>query len=431
MRRALNLLACLGLGIFGALRISQAQPIDPGQNGIFTVAETSVTISNASNGHSIATKIYFPASGNNIDPSGAPYPTLVFSHGFIPIGSPTDSYTGNVMHLASWGYIVALPSFGDALSGDNLTPRISDVRAVLVYLESANANSASPFYQRIDTTRFGIIGHSLGGMSSLDVAGQDPRVKAVVALDPAGASGMSFGSASVQATATYTDLTTITGATLIVGAASSLCNNNAEYNAMYTDVGAEHKAKPVVANGSHCDFLDPSDTTYRNLCYSFCGGGSFNADRLTLAKKLSVAWFNYYLKEQSSQFTYLYGTNINQDLQAGKLSNHTFQTMPRGFTASAGFNAVNLSWQLSSYAVIQGYNLYRSTTSGNYPAPPSTQVGRQANHADSGVAPGTRYFYILQSRDASGNEHQSSLEASAIPLNSADAIPCYLPYITK
>jgi hypothetical protein len=38
-----------------------------------------------------------------------------------------------------------------------------------------------------------------------------------------------------------------------------------------------------------------------------------------------------------------------------------------------------------------------------------------SSYVDSDVVAGQRYFYILQSRDLAGNEHQASDEVSAVP----------------
>jgi predicted dienelactone hydrolase len=403
-------------------------PSDPSQPGNFTVAQISVTINNPANGHSLATTIYYPSSSGAVDPSSSPYPTLVFSHGFQ---SSVSNYTGNATHLASWGYIVAVPSFSDGWSGDNLTPRVSDIRAVLSYLESENVNTGSIFYQRIDPNRFGAVGHSLGGAASLAVAGEDNRIKAVIALDPASGATSPFARvAGIRAGAAATGYQTIVAPALIIGTPASSCNGNAEYNSMYDDTGAEHKSKQVIANGSHCDFMDTSDTTFRNLCYAFCGG-SFDQQRLDLAKKLTAAWLNYYLQLRSDYFTYIYGSQLTGDVQSGKIITSTFQTAPRGFAATSSIGAINLSWTLSSYPVITGYNVYRSIQSGNFPPSPFVQTGRQAFYLDNNVSNGQRYYYLLRSRDASGNEHQPSIEVSAIPLDPAGASFIYLPFISR
>ena len=98
-------------------------------------------------------------------------------HGYL--ASPSY-YTGNGRHLASWGYIVAMPAFPSEISED----RASDVQYLLSYLEGENANSASMFHDRIAVDKLGVIGHSLGGATTLMVAARDSRIKAAVALDP-------------------------------------------------------------------------------------------------------------------------------------------------------------------------------------------------------------------------------------------------------
>ena len=73
---------------------------------------------------------------------------------------------------------------------------------------------------------------------------------------------------------------------------------------------------------------------------------------------------------------------------------------------------MGLSWTVPDYPVIAGYNIYRGEQSGSFPSTPDIQVGRVSSHTDAGVIPGRRYFYILRSRDAAGNEHQPSDEIS-------------------
>ena len=88
--------------------------------------------------------------------------------------------TAMATHLASWGYIVAMPDFPSEIAED----RATDVQYLLSYLEAEDANPASMFYGRIAVNRLGVVGHSLGGATTLMVAARDSRIKAAVALDP-------------------------------------------------------------------------------------------------------------------------------------------------------------------------------------------------------------------------------------------------------
>ena len=56
-------------------------------------------------------------------------------------------------------------------------------------LVSESASPTSRFYQKIDASRLGIAGHSLGGATTMMVAARDERVKAAVGLDTGESTG--------------------------------------------------------------------------------------------------------------------------------------------------------------------------------------------------------------------------------------------------
>lgn len=400
MLRIVLTVGCIAL-LVTLLGSVQAQvPPDPGGSGPYTVAHVTVTTTNPSTGSNLETVIYYPSSDGGVDSRGAPHPALVFAPGFL--ASPS-SYPGNGEHLASWGYIVAIPNF----PGEDIEVRASDVQHVLSYLEAENARGTSLFFQKIETDRFGLTGHSLGGLSTMMVAARDGRIKAAVALDPTNPPAF-ISNWDYEAEAP--DITT---PLVVIGAPAQMCNNSANYNEMYTFVGSNHKAKLVISSGSHCDFMDTDSFLHRFGCYLFCGG-QFSLERLELSERYTTAWFNYYLHDQVEYYTYLYGQEADEDVQAGRITRDV-QTAPRNLTATGQPGAVALSWAVPDYLVIAGYNIYRSQQSGSYPSTPYAQVGRVSSYLDAGVVPGQRYFYVLRSRDAAGNEHQPSTEVSAVP----------------
>ncbi len=134
-------------------------------------------------------------------PAGdGPAPIIVFSHGYS--GCPGQS-SFLTKALAKAGYLVVAPRHADAICGGNgLSPpqqafwqpwawsdatyrdRRDDIVAVL------DALRVDPkFAGKIDWSRLGLMGHSLGGYTVLGLAGawpgwRLPGVKAVVALSP-------------------------------------------------------------------------------------------------------------------------------------------------------------------------------------------------------------------------------------------------------
>ena len=83
---------------------------------------------------------------------------------------------------------------------------------------------------------------------------------------------------------------------------------------------------------------------------------------------------------------------------------------PAGLQATAGNAQVALSWNASTGATI--YYVKRSTTTGG----PYTQVGAPSatNFTDTGLANGTKYFYVVSAYDSAGQSANSS-EVSATP----------------
>ena len=113
------------------------------------------------------------------------YPVVLFSHG---LGSFRTQSSFLTSHLAQWGFVVAAPDHeerGVALLVNNGFPEFGDSTKtfdqVVKYLENAQQQEDSRFYQRLDTTRMMITGHSAGGSTSVDFA-RDPRITSYAPL---------------------------------------------------------------------------------------------------------------------------------------------------------------------------------------------------------------------------------------------------------
>jgi predicted dienelactone hydrolase len=129
-------------------------------------------------------------------------PVLIFSHGFGGCAVQSKFLTAA---LAAHGYWVFAPNHKDARCGGaragggrpdapfrkpeewsdkSFVDRRDDIRAI-----QAALSTSSDFAARVDLTRLGYIGHSLGGYTVVGLAGgwpswKTPGVKAVLALSP-------------------------------------------------------------------------------------------------------------------------------------------------------------------------------------------------------------------------------------------------------
>ena len=108
-----------------------------------------------------------------------PLPLILISHGF---GSVRENFTNMAQHLASYGFIVAVPqhigsdlqyreellkgTLSSALSPMEYLARPRDLSSIIDYLET------TPEWQnRINFSAIGVIGDSLGGTTALSIAG--------------------------------------------------------------------------------------------------------------------------------------------------------------------------------------------------------------------------------------------------------------------
>jgi predicted dienelactone hydrolase len=113
------------------------------------------------------THLYIPTEGTCGAGIAAPYPVVVFAHGFSMFGlsNGAQDNAGHGEHLASWGYVVALPELSD-----DFEARLAEMQQVISYLETQAALEGSILYQKVNAQRLAAAGHSLGGATALALA---------------------------------------------------------------------------------------------------------------------------------------------------------------------------------------------------------------------------------------------------------------------
>ena len=122
--------------------------------------------------------------------SGAPYPLVIYSHGFMSI-RVGGAYLAR--HLASYGYVVGAPDFPlssvSAPGGPNfldLANQPGDVRFVIDQLLALSADEHSALAGSIAPERIGLTGLSMGGSTTFLAAFhptlRDPRVRAAAPM---------------------------------------------------------------------------------------------------------------------------------------------------------------------------------------------------------------------------------------------------------
>jgi len=107
---------------------------------------------------------------------------------------------------------------------------------------------------------------------------------------------------------------------------------------------------------------------------------------------------------------------------------------PTGVTGTAASSSViNVSWTADTApanCTISSYNVYRSTISGFTPSS-STLVGSNVtatSFSDTGLAPSTTYFYIVEALDAAGTSAASAQASAKTSAASTGGGTCHVTY---
>jgi len=180
---------------------------DPFVRGPHPVGVRTIQALDSSRDRLFPCEIWYPAAAQHAGQDVAPelavrdatrqpgtYPLIVFSHSS---GGGRRQSKFLCTHLSSHGYVVAaldhsevvaaeLARKNDETAGQTtarqqfwIANRVPDIRFLLDYLLNE---------EDLNSNRIGIVGHSFGGWTALAAPDVDPRIRAVVALAPGGAS---------------------------------------------------------------------------------------------------------------------------------------------------------------------------------------------------------------------------------------------------
>lgn len=151
---------------------------DPSMPGPRRTVSFPVRVPISANANLNTTVIGPSDDGQTISQRGAPYPVVVVSPGF---SLPTSQFLVYGERLASHGFVAVHQEYRNA--GDHAQSQ-RDTTALLDWLITPTGASAPRLMGRVDGKRVGLTGHSLGGKISLLTAQKDPRVGAVLTIDP-------------------------------------------------------------------------------------------------------------------------------------------------------------------------------------------------------------------------------------------------------
>jgi predicted dienelactone hydrolase len=140
-----------------------------------------------------------------IQSTGGAQPLILLSHA---AGGSNRGYVGLAAYWASFGYVVVRPAHGAQASA---TDRVRDLTFVLDSIDGLERDYPE-LKGKIDHTRAGVAGHGDGALAAMLLGGAktfpggasmaDARVKAIVAMSPAGPGAMGLTNESFATIAT-------------------------------------------------------------------------------------------------------------------------------------------------------------------------------------------------------------------------------------
>lgn len=317
--------------------------MDLGKIGSFRFSKQTITLNDLSRNRTFPADIYLPTAQT-------PRTIIVISHG---LGSDRTSFAYLAEHLASYGFVVAVPEHpgSDAkqlqalLAGTadrvtnprELIDRPLDIKFLLDEL-TILSQSDSTFKGRLNLEQVGVIGQSFGGYTALALAGakinfeqlkadcpaledtlnvslllqclalnlpnakynlSDARVKAVIAIDPVDSS--IFGQAS---------LSQIKIPVMIVsGSSDTVAPALPEQIQPFTWLTTPSKYLVLINGGTHFSTIAESPNATVPVPTQVIGSSPALARRYV--KSLSVPFFETYVAEQSSYLPYLNTDYVN------------------------------------------------------------------------------------------------------------------------
>ena len=241
------------------------------------------------------------------DATEAPYPGVVVANGFM--GSEWNIKWIS-KHLTTYGYVTICFTPPRKISGDT-TQWAYGFHGGIEKLKSQNGLWFSPLCDMVDIETFGGIGLSMGGAGCIEATGSpSSEIDAAVALAPAD-SDDSIESARNISVPTQLQVGTNDG---MVPPEKVL--------PYYTEFIPETSVKEYlsITGGNHIGFVDVFIARIAEWLGLDDPKEIEFAEQHRVSRKYFTAWFEYHLKGLEEYYTYIFGEEAQNDLDAGVLT---------------------------------------------------------------------------------------------------------------
>jgi dienelactone hydrolase len=251
-------------------------------------------------GRQIQTEIYYPAAtaGNNVAIASGTFPVIVFGHGFA---MSWDAYQNIWEHYAALGYILAFArTEGSLIPSPSHSDFGLDLKLIGEKMTSENANSASPFFQSMNGNT-AIMGHSMGGGTTILAAANNPNIKAIVGLAPAETNPSAIAAAP-----------NVSVPAIIFSGSSDGVTPPADHHIpIYNGLISTCKTFVSVVGGGHCYYANTNFNCDFGETTSSTGISITRAQQQARTFSLLDPWLEYMLKDNCDAYTQF--SNVQDD----------------------------------------------------------------------------------------------------------------------
>lgn len=263
----------------------------------FEIGQTTITFndpdrtggfgSGGGPGRQIETEIYYPAdaAGTDVNLANGEFPIIVFGHGFVMAWS---AYENIWEELVPQGYIMAFPRTEGGFSPTH-EDFGKDLSLVLDDLLSLNQDNTSLFFEKLNS-RSAIMGHSMGGGSTMLAAAENTNATTIVGLAPA-----ETDPSAIAAAANIT-----TPALILSGASDGVTPDDEHHIPIYDALASQCKYFVSILGGAHCYFANGNFNCDTGEALSSSGITVTREEQQQTSYDAYTPWLDYYLKDDAS-----------------------------------------------------------------------------------------------------------------------------------
>jgi dienelactone hydrolase len=277
---------------------------DPEQPGPFAVVAAAGRITVPATSHSVPFECRF---GDGAPPG----PLVLIAPGFQIAHA---AYLGYAEHLATFGYLACTIGYSVGLPTSHVDAA-ADLSGAADHLFAESARSGAPLEGRIEPDRMAIVGHSLGGKLAVLAASADPRVLALVGLDPVDAATFCNATRCPDATdrLPLPIPLAVLGETLDQTPAigGQACAPQAAGYTTFYQAASSPALEVTVSGAGHISFV--GDLAACGFACSLCQSPTAPQDEvLAMSRAFVTAFLERHLRGDASYQTYLDGAAAQQ-----------------------------------------------------------------------------------------------------------------------